>query len=112
MIDPRTLKPWDEALVLDSVRKTGRFVAVDESKPICGAASEWVATVAEKAFAFLKAPPQRVSGQDVASPFSPVLERTVIPSADEVVAAVRRTFEKNRAGQDSRAKSHDLVLDS
>ncbi len=92
VIDPRTLKPWDEALVLDSVAKTGRFVAVDESKPMCGAASEWTATVAEKAFAFLKAAPQRVSGRDVASPFSPVLEKAVIPSSDDVIAAVKRTM--------------------
>ena len=39
VIDPRTLKPWDEEMVLESVARTGRFVAVDESKPICGAAS-------------------------------------------------------------------------
>jgi len=92
VIDPRTLKPWDEALVLESVVRTGRFVAVDESKPICGAASEWAATVSEKAFSFLKAAPQRVSGKDVASPFSPVLESSVIPSVEEVVAAVRRVM--------------------
>lgn len=92
VIDPRTLKPWDEALVLESVARTGRFVAVDESKPICGAASEWAATVAEKAFSFLKSAPQRVSGKDVASPFSPVLESAVIPSVDEVVAAVKRSI--------------------
>jgi pyruvate dehydrogenase E1 component beta subunit len=93
VIDLRTLKPWDEALVLESVAKTGRFVAVDESKPICGAASEWAATVAEKAFAHLKAAPQRVSGKDVASPFSPVLEKAVIPSVDEIVAAAMRTMQ-------------------
>ena len=92
VIDPRTLKPWDEEMVLESVARTGRFVAVDESKPICGAASEWAATVAEKAFSFLKAAPQRVSGKDVASPFSPILESTVIPSVDEVVAAVKRVM--------------------
>ena len=40
VIDLRTLKPWDEACVLRSVRKTGHFVAVDESFPVCGAASE------------------------------------------------------------------------
>lgn len=92
VIDPRTLKPWDEAMVLESVAKTGRFVAVDESKPICGAASEWVATVSEKAFTYLKAAPQRVSGKDVASPFSPVLERSVIPSTAEIVTAVKKTM--------------------
>jgi len=92
VIDLRTLKPWDETLVLESVAKTGRFVAADESKPICGAASEWAATVAEKAFHHLKAPIQRVSGKDVASPFSPILEKAVIPTVDDVVAAVRRTM--------------------
>jgi acetoin:2,6-dichlorophenolindophenol oxidoreductase subunit beta len=92
VIDLRTLKPWDEAMVLESVAKTGRFVAIDESKPICGAAGEWVATVAEKGFDLLKAPPVRVSGKDVASPFSPILEKAVIPSVDEIVAAAKKTM--------------------
>jgi pyruvate dehydrogenase E1 component beta subunit len=92
VIDLRTLKPWDEAMVLESVAKTGRFVAVDESKPICGAAGEWVATVVEKGFHALKAPPVRVSGKDVASPFSPILEKAVIPSVDDIVAAAKKTM--------------------
>lgn len=92
VIDLRTLKPWDEALLLESVTKTGRFVAVDESKPVCGAASEWTATIAEKAFRDLKAPPVRVSGKDVPSPFSPALERATIPSVDDIVAAVRQVM--------------------
>jgi len=117
VIDLRTLKPWDEALVLESVAKTGRFVAVDESKPICGAASEWAATVAEKAFAYLKAPPQRVSGKDVASPFSPVLERAVIPSAGDVVAAAKRTLLGRQEpaiaqGQETRDNNQALVYGS
>ncbi len=91
VIDLRTIKPWDEQLVLDSVAKTGRFVAVDESYPVCGAASEWAATVAEKGFSHLKAPVQRVSNKPVPMPFNPKLERAVMPSADDVVAAVRRT---------------------
>jgi len=91
VIDLRTLKPWDETLVLESVAKTGRFVAADESKPVCGAASEWAATVAEKAYYHLKAPIQRVSGKDVASPFSPVLEKAVIPTVEDIVTAVKRT---------------------
>ncbi len=94
VIDLRTLKPWDEALVLESVAKTGRFVAADESKPICGAASEWAATVAEKAFHYLKAPIQRVTGKDVASPFSPILEKAVIPSADDIIIAVRKAIKE------------------
>ncbi len=92
VIDLRTLKPWDEAMVLTSVRKTGRFVAVDESFPVCSAASEWAATVAEKGFSDLKAAVQRVNNKPVPMPFSPVLEKEVVPSVDEVVAAVRRVM--------------------
>ncbi len=92
VIDLRTLKPWDEEMVLDSVAKTGHFVAVDESYPVCGAASEWAATVAEKGFRHLKAPVRRVSSKPVPIPFSPVLEKAVIPSVEEIVDAVRGTF--------------------
>jgi pyruvate/2-oxoglutarate/acetoin dehydrogenase E1 component len=92
VIDLRTLKPWDEARVLESVARTGRFVAVDEAYPTCSAASEWAATVAEKAFSDLKAPVQRVTNKPVPMPFSPKLERAVIPSAEEIIAAVKRTM--------------------
>lgn len=92
VIDLRTLKPWDETAVLESVAKTGRFVAVDESYLTCGAASEWAATVAEKAFHHLKAPVRRVTSKDVPIPFSPKLEKAVVPSPDEIAAAVRETL--------------------
>ena len=97
VIDLRTLKPWDEACVLRSVRKTGRFVAVDESFPVCGAASEWAATVAEKAFHHLRAPVQRVSNLDVPLPFSPVLEKAVVPSTEAIIDAVRRCLQQEHA---------------
>ena len=92
MIDLRSLSPWDKAKVLDSVAKTGRFVAVDESYPTCGAASEWCATVAQEAFHQLKAPVRRVTNKDVPMPFSPVLEKAVLPSEADVVAAVKKTL--------------------
>lgn len=89
VVDPRTLSPWDEALVLESVARTGRFVAVDEGHLTCGAASEWAATVAERAHGDLKAPVRRVAGAATPIPFSPALEKAVIPSAESVAAAVR-----------------------
>ena len=92
VIDLRTLSPWDKEAVLASVRKTGRFVAVDESFPVCSAASEWAATVAEAAFQHLKAPVQRVNNKDVPMPFSPALEKAVLPAADDIIAAVKRTL--------------------
>ena len=93
VIDLRTLSPWDENAVLESVAKTGRFVAVDEGFPTCSAASEWAATVAEKGFSDLKAPVQRVTNKPVPVPFSPNLEKAVVASADEIVTAVKRTLE-------------------
>lgn len=92
VIDLRSVSPWDKGAVLASVAKTGRFVAVDESFPTCSAASEWCATVAEEAFHQLRAPVQRVTNKDVPMPFSPVLEKAVLPSAADVIAAVRRTL--------------------
>jgi pyruvate/2-oxoglutarate/acetoin dehydrogenase E1 component len=89
VIDLRTLKPWDEETVLASVAKTGRFIAVDESYPVCGAASEWAAVVAEKGFSHLKAAPRRISSKPVPIPFSPTLEKAVVPSPDEIAAAAR-----------------------
>ena len=93
VIDLRSLSPWDKQAVLDSVAKTGRFVAVDESFPTCSAASEWAATVASEAFHHLRAPVQRVTNVDVPMPFSPALEKAVLPSAEDVIAAVRRTLD-------------------
>jgi pyruvate dehydrogenase E1 component beta subunit len=92
VIDLRSLSPWDETLVLESVAKTGRFVAVDESYPTCGAASEWAATVAEKGFGYLKAPVRRVSSKPVPIPFSPKLEKAVLPSPEEIISAVKQVL--------------------
>jgi pyruvate dehydrogenase E1 component beta subunit len=90
VIDLRTLKPWDEETVLASVARTGRCVVVDESYPVCGGASEWAACISEKAWDHLTAPVQRVSSAHVPIPFSPVLEKMVIPQPANIVAAVHR----------------------
>jgi pyruvate dehydrogenase E1 component beta subunit len=92
VVDLRTLKPWDEETVLASVAKTGRLLAVDESYPVCGAASEWAATVAEKGFRSLKAPVQRLSSHHVPVPFSPVLEKMMVPSVEGIVEAARKVM--------------------
>jgi pyruvate dehydrogenase E1 component beta subunit len=67
-------------------------VVVDECPLRCGVASEIVATVAEKAFAFLKAPPRRVARADAPTPFSPRLEAALAPDGEKVTAAVRATL--------------------
>ena len=79
VLDPRTLHPLDEDAILRSVRKTGRLVVVDEARNACGAASHIAAVVAERGFDSLRAPIRRVTTPDVAIPYSPALEKAVIP---------------------------------
>jgi len=93
VIDPRTLIPLDMDTILESVVKTGRLVVVDEARQWCSAASEIAATVGEVAFFDLKAPVQRVATYNSPVPFSPPLEDFLIPKADRIVTAVRRTLE-------------------
>ena len=91
VIDPRTLVPLDRETILESVKKTGRLVVVDEACQTCGAAAEIVALVtADKAaFSALKAAPARVCGLDVPIPFSPPMERYAVPDKAKIVEAVR-----------------------
>lgn len=89
VIDLRTVKPFDADTVIESVHKTGRLVVVHEAGPLCSMASEIAATVAERAFAALKAPVRRVTSPDVPTPASYVLEQAFVPQAGAVVAAVQ-----------------------
>ena len=89
VVDPRTLAPLDHDTILRSVRKTGRAVIVDPAHRTCSAASEIAATIAERAFGALRAPVVRVNTPDVHIPFSPVMEKALLPNKDKVVAAVK-----------------------
>lgn len=88
VIDLRTLKPFDEATVLNSLRKTGRLVIVTEASGLCGMAAELAALAATRAFAALRAPVVRLTGPDAPAASSWVLEQAALPSADAVVQAV------------------------
>jgi len=89
ILDPRTIVPLDKATIIDSVRKTGRLVVVDEDYERCGFASEIAAIVAEEAFDLLDAPIRRVATPNTPIPFSPILENAVIPSVERIVKTVR-----------------------
>jgi acetoin:2,6-dichlorophenolindophenol oxidoreductase subunit beta len=97
VIDPRTLLPLDVGTIEASVRRTGRAVIVDEARNCCGAASHIAAVIAERAFDALKAPIHRATVPDVAIPYSPVLERAIIPDKDTVVSAVRSVLPAQEA---------------
>jgi len=88
LIDLRTLRPLDSATVIESVKKTGRLVTVEEGWPQGGIGAEISARVMEQAFDYLDAPVIRVTGKDVPMPYAANLEKLALPSADEVIAAV------------------------
>ncbi|WP_054678533.1 transketolase C-terminal domain-containing protein [Microbacterium sp. No. 7] len=97
VIDPRTLVPMDWDAIFASVRKTGRLVVVDPAFRTCGAASEIVTRVIENCFEDLKAVPVRVTAPDMQVPFSPELEREILPNKEKVLAAVRGVFTRAEA---------------
>ena len=94
VIDLRTLVPLDRNKVIESVRKTGRLVVVDEDYKSFGLTGEIIAIVAEEDPRLLKAAPQRLAVPDVPIPYSRPMEQYVLPSADKIVAAVLKTMTK------------------
>jgi len=94
VVDPRTLVPMDVEAIRRSVRKTGRLVIVDEAPPVCSAASEIAAMVAEDAetFRVLRAPVQRVCAVSVPVPYSPILEQAALPDRGRIRDAIRRVM--------------------
>ena len=88
LIDLRTLRPMDTRTVIESVKKTGRLVTVEEGWPQGGIGAELAAVVTAEAFDYLDAPPTRVTGKDVPMPYAANLEKLALPSVDEVIAAV------------------------
>jgi len=92
VIDPRTLVPLDKELILESVRKTGRLVIVEEDNLTGGWAADIAAIVAEETFFWLDAPIKRVSAPDTPAPFAPVMEQFYVPSEERVIEAVKSLF--------------------
>lgn len=89
VIDLRTIKPMDEAIVLESLRKTGRIVAVDTAWMKGGVCAEIGCLAAEKGFRDLKAPVARVGLPDVPTPAGYTLEQCYYPDAARIAAAAR-----------------------
>ena len=89
VIDLRTIRPMDVPAIIESVKKTGRCVVVEEAWPQCSVASEIAAQVMTHAFDYLDAPVARVNGKDVPMPYAANLEKLALPNVDEVVAAAK-----------------------
>jgi pyruvate dehydrogenase E1 component beta subunit len=89
VIDLRTLRPMDTATIIESVKKTGRLVTIEEGWAQSGVGAEIAARVMEGAFDYLDAPVTRVSGKDVPMPYAANLEKLALPTVADVVAAAK-----------------------
>lgn len=90
VIDPRTLVPLDEETILESMKKTGRIIIIQEDNLFAGWGAEIVSLVTEKAFDYLDAPPRRVGPPSTPVPFAPVMEKYYIPDEEDLIEEVKK----------------------
>jgi pyruvate/2-oxoglutarate/acetoin dehydrogenase E1 component len=93
LIDLATIVPWDRATVLNSVKKTGRLVVIEESPQSGGWGSEIVATITGGLFSTLKSAPFRITTPDVPVPFNGFLEARYVPTVEDVVRQLHHALE-------------------
>jgi len=92
VLDLRSIRPLDEAAILESVKKTNRAVVVEEGWPHAGIGAQVVDLIQRDGFDDLDAPVQRITQADVPMPYNKHLERAAKPSPEKVVAAARRVL--------------------
>lgn len=91
VIDPRTLRPLDDAPIIQSVKKTGRALVVHEAVEMGGFGGEIVARIASsEAFDYLEAPIRRLAGLDIPIPYNRELEYHTVPQVENIVAEARK----------------------
>jgi acetoin:2,6-dichlorophenolindophenol oxidoreductase subunit beta len=95
VVDPRSLQPLDEALLVESVKKTNRCVVAHEAVTRMGFGAEVAAVIQYQAFDWLDAPIERVGAQFAPLAFAPVMEQFSIPHAENVLEAIYRTVGRN-----------------
>jgi len=93
VVDPRTILPLDEDIILRSVEKTGKAVIVHEAPTFGGFGGEIAALLADKGFDYLDGPVKRVGGLFCPIPFSLTMEQLYLPSVDRIIRAIRELIE-------------------
>lgn len=89
LIDLRTIRPMDLPAIIESVKKTGRLVTIEEGFPQSSVGTEIATRVMQQAFDYLDAPILTIAGKDVPMPYAANLEKLALPSVAEVVEAVK-----------------------
>jgi pyruvate/2-oxoglutarate/acetoin dehydrogenase E1 component len=89
VIDPRTIAPLDVDSIIQSVKKTGRLVLVDQATRHASVAAIIAGEVAERGFHYLKAPARMVTALDTSVPYSEPLEKYVMPNEEKIIKAVK-----------------------
>ena len=84
VINLRSIKPMDVEAIIKSVKKTGHLLAVESGFPAFGVASEILALAVEYGFDYLQAPPGRVTGAEVPTPYAQKLEELSFPQIDTI----------------------------
>ncbi|ABQ25471.1 alpha-ketoacid dehydrogenase subunit beta [Geotalea uraniireducens] len=92
VVDLRTLAPLDTETFVQSVKKTGRAVVVEECWRTCGLGAEIATRIYDHCFDSLLSPVQRVSGLDVPMPYSRKLEKLCIPQVEDIIGAVKEVL--------------------
>lgn len=94
VLDMRTIRPLDIDSILDSIKKTGRIVVVDQCWPFASVASEVVTQVCERGFDYLDHQPLRVNTEDVPTPYAKNLEALYLPHKGKIMQAVKASLGK------------------
>jgi pyruvate dehydrogenase E1 component beta subunit len=89
VVDPRTLAPLDVDTIVQSVKKTGRLVLVDQAPKHASAAVVIAGEVAERGFEYLKAPLKMVTALNTSVPYSEPMESYVLPNEEKIIKAVK-----------------------
>jgi pyruvate dehydrogenase E1 component beta subunit len=92
VVDPRTLRPLDEDIIFESVRKTNRCVVVEEGWRMAGFGAEIADRVQRECFDDLDAPVIRITAADVPMPYAKTLEKAYMPQPEKVVEAVHQVL--------------------
>jgi pyruvate dehydrogenase E1 component beta subunit len=89
VIDLRTIRPMDYHTIVQSVKKTNRLIAVDESWPFAGVSAEIAYEVQKYAFDYLDAPVLRINAADTSLPYASTLVEAYLPNPDKIIKAVK-----------------------